>query len=96
MRARNILYFSVTLLCSEQGFEVHAKKTDGKCRILSLRGGGIHGSFEVGVLKGLVDLMPHKEIKYDYIAGVSIGAYNAAQFATFQIGSEKEAVEYML
>ena len=57
---------------------VEAKKTDGKCRILSLRGGGIHGAFEVGVLKALVDNMPPEEVRYDYIAGVSIGAYNAA------------------
>ena len=61
-----------------------------------MRGGGIHGSFEVGVLKGLVDNMPPKEIGYDYVAGVSIGAYNAAYFATIPIGSEKEAVEKML
>jgi predicted acylesterase/phospholipase RssA len=28
---------------------------DGKCRILALRGGGVHGVFEVGVLKAFVE-----------------------------------------
>ena len=28
---------------------------DGKCRILALRGGGVHGSLEVGVMKALVE-----------------------------------------
>ena len=48
------------------------------------------------MLKGLVDSMPANEIEYDYIAGVSIGAYNASILATFPIGDEKEAIDYML
>ena len=64
---------------------------DGKCRILSFRGGGVHGSYEVGVLNALVDLMPEEELRYDYVTGVSIGAVNASIFATFEKGDEKSA-----
>jgi len=84
MRALFILAFSVTNFVLSS----YALTKDGKCRILSLRGGGVHGAFEVGVLKALADKMPPGEIEYDYIAGVSIGAYNASILATFPIGKE--------
>ena len=84
MRAISTLAISVANL----SYPTQALSKDGKCRILSLRGGGIHGSFEVGVLKGLIDSMPVGEMEYDYVAGVSIGAYNASVFATFPIGKE--------
>jgi len=70
-------------------------KEGAKCRILSLRGGGVHGSFEAGVLKALVDHMPVEELEYDYVAGVSIGAVNAAVIATFEKGEERQAAEYL-
>ena len=37
--------------------------------------------------------MPPEETRYDVIGGVSIGAYNAAIFATYEIGDEKAAAE---
>ena len=89
IRAINILAISAANLA----YPAHALSKDGKCRILSLRGGGIHGSFEVGVLKGLIDSMPPGEMEYDYVAGVSIGAYNASILATYPIGKEKEAID---
>ena len=92
MRALSILAFSATNLIKSS----HALSKDGKCRILSLRGGGIHGAFEIGVLKGLVDSMPPGELEYEYVAGVSIGAYNASILATFPIGKEKEAIDMMM
>ena len=67
-----------------------------KCRILMLRGGGIHGSYEAGVLKSIVEQMPAEDIKYDYVTGVSIGAINASLFALFAPGEEKEAAELLL
>lgn len=48
------------------------------------------------MLKGLVDSMPPGELEYDYVAGVSIGAYNASVLATFPIGKEKEAIDAMM
>ena len=64
----------------------NALQKDGKCRILSLRGGGVHGAFEIGALKGLVDNMPPHEVMYEYVAGVSIGAVNASIFSTYPPG----------
>ena len=69
------------------------KNNSEKCRILSFHGGGIHGSFEAGALKALVEHMPAGEVQYDIIAGVSIGAYNAALFALYPPGEEKQAVD---
>ena len=68
---------------------------DGKCRILSLRGGGIHGVWEVGVLQAFMDRLdelPRHEFHYDYVGGVSIGAANAASFAIHPPGEERAAV----
>ena len=98
---RSILSFSVVVLSitsfvhakNMPNTEKQTKNEDKKCRILSLRGGGVHGAWEVGVLKALVDIMPPGEIEYDHVAGVSIGAYNASVIATYPIGSEKEAVD---
>ena len=61
-------------------------ENDGKCRILSLRGGGVHGAWEVGVLKAMAEKMKKEDMRYDYIAGVSIGAINAAILASFEKG----------
>ena len=66
---------------------------DGKCRVLALRGGGVHGSFEVGVLKAFVDTLDPEEIAYDYVSGVSVGAINASILALYPPGQEKDAVK---
>ena len=47
---------------------------DGKCRVLALRGGGVHGSFEIGVLKAFVEKLDPVDVQYDIVSGVSIGA----------------------
>lgn len=60
-----------------------------------LKGGGIHGAYESGVLKSIVEQMPAEDIKYDYVSGVSIGAANASLIALFPLGQEKEAVDYL-
>ena len=73
----------------------NALSADGKCRILALRGGGVHGSFEVGVLTALLEKMPSEELTYDYVGGVSIGALNASIFSLFEPGDEKSAIETM-
>ena len=78
-----------------QGVAAEHHLHDDKCRILSFRGGGVHGAFEAGVIMALTDLMPTTELFYDYVAGVSIGAVNASVFATFPLGEEKEAARYV-
>ena len=60
---------------------VNALGPDGKCRVLALRGGGVHGAYEVGVLKAFTEFL-----NYDYISGVSIGALNTAVFAMYPPG----------
>lgn len=37
-------------------------KNDGKCRCLSLRGGGTKGAYEVGVLNKTLELMPKLDL----------------------------------
>jgi predicted acylesterase/phospholipase RssA len=59
---------------------------DGKCRVLALRGGGVHGAYEVGVLKAFTEFLDPIDINYDYISGVSIGALNTAVFAMYPPG----------
>jgi len=40
--------------------------------------------------------MAPDEVKYDYVAGVSVGAYNASVLATFPPGQEKEAIDLLI
>jgi len=62
-----------------------------KCKILSLKGGGIHGAWEAGVIKAIAEHMPSWLIDYTHVAGVSIGAINASFFSVYPRGQEKEA-----
>mmetsp|Transcript_1259 Transcript_1259/g.1485 ORF Transcript_1259/g.1485 Transcript_1259/m.1485 type:complete len:262 (+) Transcript_1259:46-831(+) len=66
---------------------------DDKCRILTMRGGGTKGAYEVGVLLEMTELVDPKEIEYDVVEGISVGALNAALIATFPKGEEKEALK---
>lgn len=70
-------------------FGLHSE--DGKCRILCLKGGGMHGAYEVGAIKAFTDLMPPDEVKWDYISGVSVGSLVATWLGLFPYGQEKEA-----
>jgi predicted acylesterase/phospholipase RssA len=74
---------------------VSGKGADGKCRILALRGGGVHGAFEVGALTALVNNLDPIEVQYDIISGVSVGAIITSAFATYDFGMEKEAVKWL-
>ena len=65
---------------------VEAQDKSDKCKILSLKGGGIHGAWEAGVLKGMTEAMPAELIDYDHIAGVSIGAINSSIFSIYPKG----------
>lgn len=71
----------------------HALSKDGKCRVLALRGGGVHGSFEVGVLKAFMDHLDPDEYAYDYVSGVSVGTINASFLALYPKGQEKDAIK---
>jgi predicted acylesterase/phospholipase RssA len=73
----------------------NSKSDDGKCRALALRGGGTKGAYEVGALKAMAALLDPKEIEYDVVVGVSIGALNAALFAFYEKGDEQNAIAYL-
>lgn len=62
-----------------------------KCRLLALEGGGTKGAFQSGVFKALVELLDAEEVKYNAVAGVSVGSVNGVYLAATQIGREKEA-----
>ena len=47
---KTLKYFASALLV---GFG-QSISDDGKCRVLVLRGGGVHGSYEAGVFKALI------------------------------------------
>ena len=91
-KKRSFFIFIVSLCLSFANVNGDTAENDGKCRILSLRGGGVHGAWEVGVLKAMAENMGPDDMRYDYIAGVSIGAINAAILATFEKGKEVEAI----
>ena len=57
-----------------------------------LRGGGVHGSYEVGVFKALIESLDPIEYAYDVISGVSVGAINGAMLAFYPPGEEKNAL----
>ena len=69
---------------------------DEKCRILVLRGGGVHGAYEVGAIKALVESLDPVEHAYDYISEVSVGALNAGVMAKFGKGEEAAGLEELL
>ena len=60
-----------------------------------MRGGGTHGSFEIGVLKAFTEELDPLDIHYDYLSGISIGAINSSVIALFDYGEEKEAVAFL-
>lgn len=68
---------------------------NGKCRVLAMRGGGIHGAFEVGVLKAFTDTLDPEEYQYDVVSGVSVGALNTGLLSIYKYGEEKEAVAFL-
>lgn len=63
---------------------------------MALRGGGIHGVYEAGALKALVEVLEPFEVAYDIVSGVSVGALNSALLAVHPRGEEKKAVEEMV
>lgn len=69
-------------------------RSDGITRGLVLTGGGARGAYQVGVLKGLAEILP-KDLKtpFPVITGTSAGAINAAVLAShgdnFQRGVER-------
>ena len=67
---------------------------DGKCRALVLAATTDRGSYHVGALQGLLEnAKDPSDFAYDIVTGTSVGALNAALFAQYPKGQEKEATE---
>lgn len=91
MKVAIILSLSLLILITFSSANF-TKSDDGKCRALALRGGGTKGAYEVGALKAMAALLDPKEIEYDVVVGVSIGAMNAALLSFFEKGDEAAAI----
>jgi len=74
-------FFTAGLLAAS-----NALGPDGKCRVLALRGGGVHGAYEIGVLKAFAEVLDPKDIAYDYVSGVSIGGVVSSILALYPPG----------
>lgn len=71
-------------------------QTSKKCLALALEGGGDAGSWQAGVIYGLVSGLPPEEVEYDVISGVSVGSLNGIYVATYAKGDEKIMAEELL
>jgi predicted acylesterase/phospholipase RssA len=61
-----------------------------------MSGGGSKGSFEAGVMYGLVQNDPNpSKFEWDVVTGVSAGSLNTAVVTGFAIGQEKEMTEFL-
>ena len=61
-----------------------------------LKGGGNRGAYEAGALYALVKNLPKKEVEYDVVSGISVGALNAVHLSTYPKGEELQmAIDLM-
>lgn len=65
------------------------------CYALALSGGGSIGSYEAGVLWGLVNNGTPGDYEWDVVSGVSAGAINSAAVSFFPPGNEAQMVQYL-
>ena len=65
-----------------------------KCRAFAFGGAGDRGSYQVGVLKGLIESLPPEETQYDVVTGISTGSINAIAMAHFAKGNETQFVDW--
>ena len=61
---------------------------DGKCRVLALKGGGVHGAYEAGVIKAMTEELSSADLHWDVVSGVSIGSFVASVLASHDFGQE--------
>ncbi|KAG2382166.1 hypothetical protein C9374_005368 [Naegleria lovaniensis] len=87
------LLLALCLNLLHHSWAIEPQKT---CRALALGSGGDRGSFEIGVLKYLVEKRPSEETQYRVVTGNSAGAINAVAFSQFPIGEEAKALQYLL
>ena len=69
---------------------------DGKCRVLALKGGGVHGAYEAGVIKALTDELSSADVHWDVVSGVSIGSFVASVLSSHDFGQEQQAADKLV
>jgi predicted patatin/cPLA2 family phospholipase len=84
--------FFITLIVS---IESRYVLKDGICRGLSMSGGGDRGTYESGVIVGLINHQQAPHNQWDVVAGISAGGLNAAMLAMFKKGDEQRAAKYI-
>lgn len=72
-----------------------AQQSEDHCYALALSGGGSIGSYEAGVLWGLVNNGKEGDYAWDVVSGVSAGAINAFGVSLFHTGDEIEMVQWL-
>ena len=84
----------ISLLAVSCAAQLNEKSNSLKsCRALAMSGGGSKGSYEAGVLYGLVNNDPDKsKYAYDVVTGVSAGSINSIAVSLFAPGDETNMV----
>lgn len=75
-------------------FVVHSKAD--RCRIVALSGGGDKGSYEAGVLHGLINGLPAPEAQWDVVTGISAGSINLGGLISYELGDEADAADFLV
>ena len=65
------------------------------CRVLVLSGGGSNGSWESGVIWGLVNYGNPADFEWDVVSGVSAGSINTVAVAGYPLGQEAEMAQWL-
>ena len=86
--------FAKPLFCASMA-AVAAAASQDSCRALVLSGGGNNGSWETGVLWGLLNYGTPSDYTWDVVTGVSAGSINSSALAGWPVGQETEAVQWM-
>ncbi len=90
------LIFGIAVAISNVNDKVDGYKGNKSCLALALSGGGSKGSYQAGVLYGLVMNDADKsKYSYDIISGVSAGSINAFALSIFPKGEEVSMVKYI-
>ena len=84
----------ISLLAVSSSAKVNEKSNSTKsCKAIAMSGGGSKGSYEAGVLYGLVNNDPDKsKFAYDVVTGVSAGSINSVGVSMFAPGDETNMV----
>ena len=91
-----ILFVLSAITCQGMSSSNNTTSKKDKCYVLALEGGGDKGAYQSGVLKGLVDSIPSEDIQWDVITGVSVGSIDAIAIATYDLGKESEATDFLI